>query len=71
MQDSLPQIQFPVQLLLYAIPCAIYAIVQLLRGTTWSKIASNLGLRGSQPVYYVWAVVFFVVLGLLFSARVL
>jgi membrane protease YdiL (CAAX protease family) len=65
-QDSLPSIQFPVQLLLYAIPCAIYAIVQRLRGTTsWSQIASNLGLRRSQPVYYVWAVVFFAVLGLL------
>jgi uncharacterized protein len=64
-QDSLPQIQFPAQLLFYAIPCAIYAIVRRLRGTTWSQIASNLGLRSSQPVYYVWAVVFFVVLGLI------
>jgi len=64
-QDSLPQIQFPAQLLIYAIPCAIYAIVQRLRGRTWAQIASNLGLRGSQPVYYAWALVFFVVLGLL------
>jgi CAAX protease family protein len=64
-QDSLPQIQFPVQLLLYAVPCAVYAIVQRLRGKTWSKTASSLGLRSSQPAYYVWAVVFFVVLGLL------
>jgi membrane protease YdiL (CAAX protease family) len=64
-QDSLPSIQFPVQLLLYAIPCAIYAIVQRFRGRTWSQIASNLGLRSSQPGYYVWAVVFFAVLGLL------
>jgi uncharacterized protein len=65
MQDSLPSIQFPVQLLLYAIPCAIYAIVQRLRGRTWSQSAANLGLRRSQPVYYVWALLFFVVLGLL------
>ena len=65
MQDSLPQIQFPAQLVLYAIPCAIYAIVQRLRGRTWSQITSNLGLRSSQPVYYVWALIFFVVLGLL------
>lgn len=65
MQDSLPQIQFPAQLVLYAIPCAIYAIVQRLRGRTWSQITSNLGLRSSQPIYYVWALIFFVVLGLL------
>jgi uncharacterized protein len=64
-QDSLPQIQFPAQLVLYAIPCAIYAIVQRLRGRTWSQITSNLGLRSSQPIYYVWALIFFVVLGLL------
>ena len=65
MQASLPQIQFPAQLVLYAIPCAIYAIVQRLRGRTWSQIASNLGLRSGQPIYYGWALVFFVVLGLL------
>ena len=65
MQASLPQIQFPAQLVLYAIPCAIYAIVQRLRGRTWSQITSNLGLRSSQPVYYGWALIFFVVLGLL------
>jgi membrane protease YdiL (CAAX protease family) len=64
-QDSLPQIQFPAQLVLYAIPCAVYAVVQRLRGRAWSQIASNLGLRRSQPVYYIWALVFFVVLGLL------
>ena len=65
MQDSLPQIQFPAQLLIYAIPCVIYAIVQRIRGKTWSQITSNLGLRGSQPTYYGWALVFSVVLGLL------
>jgi membrane protease YdiL (CAAX protease family) len=64
-QDSLPQIQFPAQLVLYAIPCAIYAIVQRLRGRTWSQTASNLGLRGSPPVYYGWAIVFFAVLSLI------
>ena len=64
-QDSLPQIQFPAQLILYAIPCAVYAVAQRLRGRTWSQIASNLGLRRSQPVYYVWALVFFVVVGML------
>ena len=64
-QDSLPQIQIPAQLVLYAIPCTIYAIVQRLRGRTWSQIASNLGLRSGQPIYYGWALVFFVVLGLL------
>lgn len=65
MQGSLPEIQFPALLALYVIPCAIYAIVQRLRGRTWSHIASNLGLRSSQPLYYGWALVFFVVLGLL------
>lgn len=64
MQGSLPDIQVPAQLVLYSIPCVIYAIVQRLRGRAWSHIASNLGLRGSRPVYYGWAVVFFVVLGL-------
>jgi membrane protease YdiL (CAAX protease family) len=64
-QDSLPQLQFPAQLLLYAIPCAIYAIVQRFGGNTWSHIASNLGLQRSQPIYYAWAIAFFVVLGLL------
>ena len=65
MQGSLPQIQFPAQLLIYAMPCVIYAIVQRIRGKTWSQITSNLGLRGSQPIYYGWALVFSVVLGLL------
>jgi uncharacterized protein len=65
LQDSLPQIQLPAQLVIYAIPCTIYAIVQRLRGRTWSRIASNLGLRRGQPIYYVWALVLFVVLGLL------
>jgi membrane protease YdiL (CAAX protease family) len=69
--DSLPQIQLPVQLLLYAIPCTIYAIVQRLRGRTWSQIATNLGLRRGQPVYYVWAIVLFVVLGLLSLVMIL
>ena len=64
MQGSLPEIQIPAQLLIYAIPCVIYAIVQRLRGRSWSQIASNLGLRSSQPVYYGWALMFFVVLGL-------
>ena len=65
MQGALPSIQFPVQLFLYAIPCAIYALVRRLRGGTWSQIASSLGLQKSRPVYYVWALVFFVVLGVL------
>ncbi len=65
MQGSLPSIQFPAQLFLYAIPCAIYALVRRLRGATWSQIASGLGLQKSRPVYYVWALVFFVVLGVL------
>jgi CAAX protease family protein len=69
-QDSLPQIQVPAQLLLYAVPCVIYAIVQRLRGTTWLQVASNLGLRRGQLVYYVWALVFFVVLGLLSSVTI-
>lgn len=64
MQGSLPDTQFPAQLLLWAIPCVIYAIVQRLRGRGWSHITSKLGLRGSQPVYYGWALVSFVVLGL-------
>jgi uncharacterized protein len=64
-QASLPLIQFPAQLVIYAIPCAIYVIVQRLRGSTWSQITSNLGLRKSQPVYFGWALVFSVVLGLL------
>jgi hypothetical protein len=64
-QGSLPSIQFPAQLFLYAIPCAIYALVRRLRGGTWSQIASGLGLQKSRPVYYVWALVFFVVLGVL------
>ena len=65
MQGSLPTIQFPVQLFLYAIPCAIYALVRRLRGATWSQIASSLGLQKSRPVYYVWALAFFVVVGVL------
>jgi hypothetical protein len=36
-----------------------------LRGGTWSQIASGLGLQKSRAVYYVWALVFFVVLGVL------
>ena len=65
-QGALPSIQFPAQLFLYAIPCAIYALVRRLRGATWSQIASCLGLqKSSGPVYYVWALVFFVVVGVL------
>ena len=65
MQGSLPTIQFPAQLFLYVIPCAIYALVRRLRGGTWSQIASSLGLQKSRPIYYVWALVFFVVVGML------
>jgi membrane protease YdiL (CAAX protease family) len=64
-QGSLPSIQFPAQLFLYAIPCVIYALIRRLRGATWSQIASSLGLQKSRPVYYVWALVFFVVVGVL------
>jgi membrane protease YdiL (CAAX protease family) len=64
-QGSLPSIQFPAQLFLYVVPCAIYALVRRLRGATWSQIASSLGLQRSLPVYYVWALVFFVVVGVL------
>jgi membrane protease YdiL (CAAX protease family) len=64
-QGSLPSIQFPAQLFIYAIPCAIYALVRRLRGATWAQISSGLGLQRSRPVYYVWALVFFVAVGVL------
>ena len=65
MQGSLPSIQFPALLFLYVVPCAIYALVRRLRGARWSQVASGLGLRNSRPVYYVWALVFSVVVGVL------
>jgi len=64
-QGSLPSIQFPAQLFLYVVPCAIYAVVRRLRGAAWSQVASGLGLQKSRPVYYVWALVFSVAVGVL------
>jgi membrane protease YdiL (CAAX protease family) len=69
-QGSLPSVQFPAQLFLYVVPCAIYALVRRFRGGTWSQIASSLGLQKSRPVYYVWALVFFVVVGVLFLVTI-
>jgi uncharacterized protein len=63
-------LQIPLQLILFSFPAVIYAAILHRRGEPERQILYKLGLRRSERVYYVWALLSFVavaVVGFLFN----
>ena len=55
--------ELPTQLIIFALPSLIYAIVQRRRQMTWPEIFSRLGLQNSSARYYLWGLAGAAILG--------
>lgn len=58
-------IDIPLNLILFSLPALIYLIVLNRQGQSWREAFHKLGLRASPPVYYLWGLGIFAVLGVL------